>query len=128
MEPDPRCEGELRASKGALIFVPEGADHFLRVEVDAPLPEGFLSGAVRTTLCQEATEVLEADEASLGVFPEHGVPEELSGTVIGRDGRRVAVDLGAFKMVLLVPEGTDSPARIYAKLAPPLSAEGTLLL
>jgi hypothetical protein len=122
-----KCDGELRASKGALIFIPQGTSHYLRVESTLQLPEGFRSGPARATLRQDAELVRSAGRRGDGVEPDHGVPEELCGTVIAREYGEVVLDVG-FPIHVRLPAGEASGKRLYVMLRPPLVADDAELL
>ncbi|MFH1809671.1 MAG: hypothetical protein ABIJ09_13070 [Pseudomonadota bacterium] len=122
-----KCQGELRASKGSLIFIPDGTTHFLRVESSVQLPEGFRSGSMRTTLRQNAELVRAAGRRGDGVEPEHGVPEELCGTVLEQRDGEVVLDVG-FPIHVRLPDGEASGKRLYVMLQPPLVADEAELL
>ena len=73
--------GELRVSKGAFLLVPSGTRRFLRVDVSPPPPEGLLSSPVETILVQSVKSYIESERFPIGVNPEHGIPEKITGVL-----------------------------------------------
>lgn len=109
--------GDLRLSKGALLFVPDAAPELLlRLESTWTPPPGFKSARARLVLEQRATAVA-SSSARPHVTPAHGVPEALVGDVVGADGDRAVVDVAGVPFVLI---GAGGSGRIAATLAPPL--------
>lgn len=121
--------GELRLSRGALLFVPDGAPEVL-LRVEAPgfaPPPGMKAARARLVLEQQADLVGPApSSAKKRLSPTHGVPEELVGDVVGVGDGRLVVDVGPFRVVIVAPD--EGYARVAVALSPPLVARGVALL
>jgi len=111
-------KGELRASKGALIFIPEGTDRYLRVEVDLDLPPSFRSGKAALTLVAAAKATAEHPRAPAALEPEHGVPTRASGEVLERRDGALLVDTGVVRLLVTTAEGRSG--RVICELEGPL--------
>lgn len=102
-------EGELRAARGALVFIPDGTQRLLRVTVPLDLGRDFRKSRARMVLTQPAKSVLETDRFEPEIQPTHGVPERIVGDVLDQDGDRLTVG-ATFPIVVTVPD----PARTYS--------------
>lgn len=100
-------EGELRASKGALLFVAKGSRRLLRVSApSAQVDPGLKSRPVRLRLQQSAKAAIARPKAALSVEPEHGIPERIVGDLEGRDGRVARVrTVDGLLIEAVLPEG-----------------------
>jgi hypothetical protein len=124
-----KCTGELRVIKGALVFIPDGTEHYLRVRTQLTLPEGFHAGRARFQLLQHASEIRAAAHGESGIHPAEGIPERISGVVTGVAGDRAEIQAGPVPVVITLPRGQLAvDHRITARVDEPLWAEcGELL-
>lgn len=123
-------EGELRASKGALIFIPDNSgDRHLRVDVPLALDGSFRRGRATMTLVQSATAIVEAKRFDVVVEPEHGVPEKIIGDVVGQDGDELEVAAGPLSLIIRSPEaGKQYTGRVVCQMQGGLQARDAALL
>jgi hypothetical protein len=123
-----KCDGELRRAKGALLFIPEGTEHYLRVQWEGDLPEGFSTGKARATLVSQA-EMIRDGTGVLGRFcPGDGVPEEVCGPIVETiTEREVVVNVG-FPLHVILPEGKHANGRLFATLGDVLLAKDPEIL
>ena len=120
--------GELRATKGALLFIPEGTDRMLRVQVSTPLSEDFRSGRARLTLAQRAREIVQTGRFEPGVKPEHGIPEQVIGDVVQQTDDAVLLDCGAFTLLVALPDDAPSyDGRLVCQMQGPLEGRDAQL-
>ena len=120
--------GELRATKGALLFIPDGTDRMLRLQVSIPIDDDFRRGRARLTLAQSAREVVQTDRFPIGVKPEHGVPEQVIGDVQQQAEGAVLLDCGDFSLLVDLP--TDAPryaGRLVCQMQGPLEGRDAKL-
>ena len=118
-------QGDLRASKGAFIFIPSGTKNYLRVEMQAPPDEGFLSQHVEITAHQNVSAFLETSKRPVGLQPDHGVPEEISGTLHHEiEKNEWFLEAENLKLKVTLPSApSKSPVRAYCQMSGPLTIE-----
>ena len=122
-------EGELRASKGALIFIPEGTQQYLRVDVPLALERGFRRGRARMVLAQSAGTVIETKRFPVGVQPEHGVPQRIIGEVISQGDGELVVESGGVTVVVRPPDRDHSyKGRVLCEMNGALEGRDAALL
>jgi hypothetical protein len=123
-----RCDGELRRAKGALIFIPEGTENYLRVEWTSELPDDFKTGKARAILVSEAQMVRDGAKMEDRLSPGDGIPEEICGKVLQTiSANEVVVNVG-FPLHILLPEGKNAGDRLFATLADSLVAREAEIL
>ncbi len=109
-------EGELRASKGALIFIPDGSDRYLRVETSLALQSSFRSGRATMKLVQPASAIAPGPRFDATIEPEHGVPEKVIGDVTGRDGDELVIDAGGLRLCVRPPDDREYSGRVVCQM------------
>jgi hypothetical protein len=123
-----KCEGELRRAKGALVFIPEGTENYLRVQWQGDLPEDFKTGKARAILVSKA-EMVRDGKGLLGkLSPGDGIPEEICGPIVEKvTETEVVVNVG-FPLHVILPEGKHIEGRLFASLGDSLVAKDTEMI
>jgi hypothetical protein len=116
--------GDLRASKGAYLFVPTGAKRYLRVELAHPPPRDFLSQSVEIVLSQAVKSYIETDRFEVAIKPEHGIPEQVCGTITGRNEGLWVLEAEGVQFLLDLPQAPKSDsARVVCEMHGPLQGK-----
>ena len=118
-------QGDLRASKGAYLFIPKGTNRYLKVELETSPGDGFLSQHVEIRAHQNVSAFLETSKRPVGFVPEHGVPEEISGTLHHapeQDQWHLETEGLTIRVSLPTPP-SQNEVRAYCQMSGPLTVE-----
>jgi len=116
--------GDLRASKGAYIFIPAGTKHYLRVEPRPPPVAPFMSQKVLSSLKQSVKSFVETDRFEAKIDPQHGIPERICGTLNGRHENNWILEIGSIRVIVELPhEPKNQSSMLICDMEGPLRAE-----
>jgi hypothetical protein len=121
---NPLNAGDLRASKGAFLFIPEGTKRHLRVQPEAKLEAGFMSKGVELVLSQSVKSYVETDRFEAKIDPEHGIPEQICGNLLGPCEEGFLLQSGSIRLVVELPQAPKSEhAMVFCDMSGPLIAK-----
>ena len=119
----PVTRGDLRASKGAYLFIPDGTKRYLRVDLEVSAPEGFLRQQAEAVLCQTVKTFIETDRFKTAISPEHGIPERLCGTLKGKHNDYWILETEGIEILIDLPEEPSrGTAQVFCEMDGPLRA------